>query len=113
MQYRPLGNSGLKVPVIGLGGTVFGKHFSSEHYLNEEDTALIIDRADYIGINFIDTANIYSNGDSEIFISKSIQGRRDRFIIASKAGLPAGDGPNEKGLSRGHIWIVSKEPFAA
>ena len=103
MQYRPLGNSGLKVPVIGLGGTVFGKHFSSEHYLNEEDTALIIDRADYLGINFIDTANIYSNGDSEIFISKSIQGRRDRFIIASKAGLPAGDGPNEKGLSRGHI----------
>ena len=103
MQHRQLGNSGFKIPVIGLGGTVFGKHFYSEHYLSEKDTALIIDRAADLGINFIDTANIYSRGDSEIFISKTIRGRRDHFIIASKAGLPAGEGPNEKGLSRGHI----------
>ena len=103
MQYRHLGNSGLKISIIGLGTNVFGQHESFTHYCDERETAAIIHRADDLGINHIDTADMYSRGVSETYIGKAVSRQRDRFVIASKAGLTVGDGPNDGGLSRGHI----------
>jgi aryl-alcohol dehydrogenase-like predicted oxidoreductase len=103
MQYRRLGNSGLTVSIIGLGGTTFGQHATFKHYSDESGSVGIIDRAADLGINLLDTADMYADGVSESYIGKAIAGRRDRFIIASKVGMPVGDGPNDAGLSRGHI----------
>lgn len=103
MQYRHLGNSGLKVSILGLGTNVFGQHDTFTHYCDERETAAIIHRGADLGINHIDTADMYSRGVSESYIGKAIAGQRDRFVIASKMGLPVGDGPNDGGLSRGHI----------
>ena len=103
MEYRQLGSSGLKVSVLGLGGNVFGQHGPFQHYVDEAGTVAILDRAADLGVSFIDTADMYSNGVSETYLGKAIAGRRDHFIIASKVGLPVGEGPNQAGLSRGHI----------
>ena len=103
MEYRQLGSSGLKVSILGLGGNVFGQHEGFKHYVEKADTKSILDRAVDLGIDFIDTADMYSNGVSETYLGKAIAGRRERFIIASKVGLPVGEGPNQRGLSRGHI----------
>ena len=103
MQYRQLGNSGLRISIIGLGTNVFGQHETFTHYCDERETAAIIHRAADLGINHIDTADMYSRGVSETYIGKAVAGQRDRFVIASKVGLPVGDGPNDAGLSRGHI----------
>ena len=103
MQYRQLGNSGLKISIIGLGTNVFGQHESFTHYCDERETAAIIHRAADLGVNHIDTADMYSRGVSETYIGRAVAGQRDRFVIASKVGLRVGDGPNDAGLSRGHI----------
>jgi aryl-alcohol dehydrogenase-like predicted oxidoreductase len=103
MQYRRLGDSGLQVSLIGLGGNTFGRHFQFGKYNDEDATISIVDCAAALGINLIDTGDMYSAGDSERYIGKAIAGRRDKFIIASKVGLPFGHGPNDTGLSRGHI----------
>jgi aryl-alcohol dehydrogenase-like predicted oxidoreductase len=103
MQYRRLGNSELEVSVIGLGGTTFGPHTTYTHYNDQNGSAVIIDRAHDLGINLIDTADMYGDGVSESFIGKSVSGRRERFIIASKVGLPMTDGPTGGLLSRSHI----------
>ena len=97
MEYRQLGRSGLSVSVIGLGGNTFGR------YADEERTARIVHQALDLGINFIDTANIYSSGKSEELVGKAIQGRRDDVLIATKAGMMMGSGPNERGSSRKHV----------
>ena len=103
MQYRRLGNSELEVSIIGLGGTTFGPHTTYTHYNDQDGSAVIIDRAHDLGINLIDTADMYGDGVSESFIGKAISGRRDRFILASKVGIPRSDGPTEELLSRSHI----------
>ena len=103
MEYRQLGSSGLKVSVLGLGGNVFGQHGPFHHYVDEAGTPAILDRAADLGVSFVDTADMYSNGVSETYLGKALAGRRDHFIIASKVGLPVGQGPNQAGLSRGHI----------
>ena len=103
MEYRQLGSSGLKVSVLGLGGNVFGQHGPFKHFVDEAGTVAILDRAADLGVSFIDTADMYSDGVSETYLGKAIAGRRERFIIASKVGLPVGEGPNQVGLSRGHM----------
>jgi len=111
MDYRQLGGSGLRVPTLGIGGNVFGQHGPFQHFNDAQATAAILHRAADIGANFIDTADIYADGSSETYIGKAIVGQRDRFIIASKVGLasinkerkPERSGPNQSGLSRGHI----------
>ena len=103
MQYRQLGNSGVKVSIIGLGGNVFGRHQTFKHYNDETQTAAIVGHAADLGINHIDTADMYSDGVSETYIGKAVCGKRDRFLIASKVGFPISDDPNDSGLSRGHI----------
>ena len=97
MEYRRLGNSGLKVSAVGLGGNNFGAR------VDEKETERIIHQALDVGINFIDTADIYSNGLSEDFIGKALRGKRRCAILASKFGRVAGVGPNAGGASRLHI----------
>ncbi len=97
MDYRRLGASGLRVSVIGLGGNTFGR------YTDAEGTARIVSAALEAGINFFDTANIYSGGVSEEHLGQALKGRRDQAIIATKAGMRMGPGPNESGSSRKHL----------
>lgn len=97
MEYRQLGKSGLKVSAIGLGGNTFGNG------ADEAQTGRIVNRALDIGINFIDTADIYSRGVSEQFVGKAVSGRRHEAIIATKVRGRMGDLPNDEGLSRKHI----------
>ncbi len=97
MEYRQLGRSGLKVSAIGLGGNTFGNG------ADEAQTGRIINRALDIGVNFIDTADVYSRGVSEQFVGKAVKGRRHEALIATKVRGKMGDLPNDEGLSRAHI----------
>jgi len=97
VEYRRLGRSGLQVSVIGLGGNTFGR------YADEERTAQIIHEALDVGINFIDTADIYNAGVSEELVGKALRGRRDEALIATKVGMQMGERPNESGSSRKHV----------
>ncbi len=97
MEYRRLGNSGLKVSAIGLGGNNFGWR------ADEQTSITVIDHAIEKGINFIDTADVYDRGHSEEFVGKAIKGKRLQVFIATKFGNPMGEGPNERGGSRNYI----------
>jgi len=97
MDYRQLGNSGLKVSAIGLGGNNFG------WWADEQTSITVVNQALDQGINFIDTADMYDRGRSEEFIGKALKGKRDKAIIATKFGFPMSDDPNDGGASRHHI----------
>jgi aryl-alcohol dehydrogenase-like predicted oxidoreductase len=97
MEYRRLGKSGLKVSAIGLGGNTFGNG------ADEAQTGRIVNRALDLGINFIDTADVYSRGISEEYVGKAVAGRRQEALIATKVQGRMGDLPNDEGLSRKHI----------
>lgn len=97
MQYRPLPSTGLKVSPLCLGTMTFGGQTS------EEDSLKILEYALDQGINFIDTANIYTQGESERIVGKALEGRRQDVILATKTGGPRGKGPNQSGLSRVQI----------
>ena len=97
MEFRQLGDSGLKVSAIGLGTNNFGAR------VDAEGTAKVIDQALHEGINLLDTANIYSRGLSEEYIGRALKGRRHEAVIATKVGGRMGDGPNDEGASRKHI----------
>ncbi len=111
MEYRRLGSSGFRIPLLGLGGNIFGRQGARSHFTDQHETARIVYRARDLGANFIDTSNSYTGGDSEAFLGQIVAGQRHQFIIASKVGwepnhkIAAGYqvGPNEAGLSRGHI----------
>ena len=97
MEYRRLGNTGLKVSEVGLGGNNFG-------WWADEPTSIgVINHAIDSGINFIDTADIYDRGHSEEYIGKALKGKRSQVIIATKFANPMGESPNEKGGSRYYI----------
>ena len=97
MKYRQLGRSGLWVSVVGLGTNQFGGK------VDEKGVAEIIDAALDLGVNFIDTADVYTGGKSEETIGKAIAKRRDQVVLATKVGSRTGDGPNDVGASRRHI----------
>jgi aryl-alcohol dehydrogenase-like predicted oxidoreductase len=97
MQYRRLGGSGLKVSVLGLGTNAFGTRADAG------SATKIIHQALENGVNFIDTANIYTKSDSEKIIGQALEGNRHNVILATKAGLVKGSGPNERGSSRYHL----------
>lgn len=97
MEYRQLGKSGLKVSAIGLGGNTFGNG------ADEAQTARIVHHALDVGVNFIDTADVYSRGVSEQYVGKAVAGRRQQAVIATKVRGQMGDLPNDSGLSRKHI----------
>jgi aryl-alcohol dehydrogenase-like predicted oxidoreductase len=98
MFYRNLGRSGLKVSVIGLGTNQFGGK------VNSSSTNSILDAAIDLGINFIDTADVYQGGRSEENIGKALKGKREKVIIATKVYFRVGEGPNDQGASRKHIF---------
>jgi aryl-alcohol dehydrogenase-like predicted oxidoreductase len=97
MEFRRLGNSGLKVSEVGLGGNTFG------WWANEQLSASIINTAIDAGVNFIDTADVYDRGHSEEYIGRTLKGKRQQVIIATKFGHPMGQAPNERGGSRHYI----------
>ncbi|RKP51630.1 aldo/keto reductase [Cohnella endophytica] len=97
MRYRHLGHSGLEVSALGLGTNAFGKRS------DEEASIRIIHYALDNGINFIDTANIYAGTESERIIGLALAGRREQAVLTTKAGLPRGAGPNERGSGRVHL----------
>ncbi len=97
MKYRRLGNSGLEVSILGLGTNAFGKR------ADEDASTRIIHHAMDQGINFIDTANIYAGSESERIIGEALVGRRHEVVLATKAGLVNGEGPNSRGSSRYHL----------
>ncbi len=97
MEYRKLGNSGLKVSEIGLGGNNFG-------WRADEATSIsVINHALDMGVTFIDTADMYKAGESEEFIGKALKQKRSEVIIATKFASKMGEGPNERGGSRYYI----------
>ena len=97
MEFRRLGNSGMKVSEIGLGGNNFG------WWADEQTSAVVINSAIDAGINFIDTADVYDQGHSEEFIGRTLKGKRHQVIIATKFGGSMGQDPNGRGGSRYHI----------
>ncbi|WP_435920854.1 aldo/keto reductase [Paenibacillus sp. DYY-L-2] len=97
MKFRRLGGSGLQVSSLGLGTNAFGKR------ADEGTSIQIVHCALDNGINFIDTANIYAGTESERIIGLALKGRRHEAVLATKAGLPAGHGPNQSGSSRYHL----------
>ena len=105
MNYANLGRSGLKVSRICLGVMTYGDPAWRAWILSEEEGRPFIKRALEGGINFFDTANMYSRGRSEEVLGRAIRdfARRDDVVIATKAFYPMGDGPNDRGLSRKHL----------
>ena len=98
MEFRNLGNSGLKVSVVGLGCNNFGMR------IDTEQTRVVVQKALDDGINLFDTADIYGNrGGSETMLGKALGPRRKDVIVASKFGMAMGDGPFMKGASRRYI----------
>ncbi len=103
MDYRILGTTGVKVSPLCLGAMMFGGSGNADH----DDSVRIIHRAIDAGINFIDTADVYSQGESETIVGKALAGgRRDNIVLATKAHGKMGDDPNNAGNSR--RWIVQE-----
>ncbi|MET7426680.1 aldo/keto reductase [Dactylosporangium sp. NPDC005555] len=100
MRYRTLGRTGIQVSTHCLGTMMFGSVGNPDH----DDCARIIHAALDQGINFVDTADMYSAGESEEIVGKALSGRRDDVVLATKVHFPMGEGPNRGGNSR--RWIV-------
>jgi aryl-alcohol dehydrogenase-like predicted oxidoreductase len=99
MRYRRLGTSGLKVSELGLGTWVFGAGGNPDHGA----CCRIIHHALDRGLNLIDTADVYRNGESEQIVGEALRGRRHEAVLATKVLGGTGPGPNDRGLSRKHI----------
>ena len=106
MEYRLLGRSGLKVPVLTFGCGTFGgkgEFFQAWGSTQAKEASRIVDICLDHGVNMFDTADVYSGGASEEVLGAAIQGRRDRLLISTKFTFRSGDGPNDVGSSRHHI----------
>jgi 1-deoxyxylulose-5-phosphate synthase len=106
MEYTNLGSTGTKVSRICLGCMTYGTKKWREWVLEEEEGRPFIKQALELGINFFDTADMYSLGRSEEVLGRALKDfgpARDKLVIATKVFFPMGDGPNERGLSRKHI----------
>ena len=106
MEYRNLGGSGLKVPVLMLGTATFGggsDFFRKWGTTDVAEATSLVDAALDMGCNMFDTADAYSRGLSEEILGKAVEGRRDRVLLATKMGMTMGDGPNDVGTSRANI----------
>jgi len=99
MRYRVLGGTGIEVSAHCLGTMMFGAIGNPDH----DDCVRIIHAALDQGINFVDTADMYSAGESEQIVGKALRGRRDDVVLATKVHFPMGEGPNRSGNSR--RWI--------
>lgn len=97
MEFRQVGNSGLRVSVVGLGCNNFGRR------LNRPGSQRVVHAAIDCGITFFDTADVYGDGQSEEYLGAAIKGRRENLIIATKFRSPMGDSPYDQGGSRRYI----------
>lgn len=102
MELRPLGRTGVKVSPLCLGAMMFGAWGNPDH----DDSIRIIHHALDAGINFVDTADVYSCGESEEIVGKALKGRRDSVVLATKVHGVMGNDPNQSGNSR--RWIVQE-----
>jgi aryl-alcohol dehydrogenase-like predicted oxidoreductase len=102
VEYRKLGGTGMEVSSLCLGAMMFGAWGNPDH----EDSVRIIHRALDAGINFVDTADVYSRGESETIVGKALKGRRDRVVLATKVHGTMGEDPNERGNSR--RWLIQE-----
>lgn len=102
MRYRILGGTGIEVSAHCLGTMMFGSEGNADH----DDCARIIHAALDQGINFVDTADMYSAGESEEIVGKALRGRRDDVVLATKVHFQMGEGPNSSGNSR--RWILKE-----
>lgn len=103
MVYRTLGRSGLKVSRLCMGTATFYDQ------AGEAESMSMVNCALDAGINFFDTADIYSNGLCEEILGKALAGKRDKVVVTTKCGSAMGSGPNEQGLSRHHILKAAEE----
>lgn len=101
MQYRTLGRTGVQVSTLALGAMNFGRLGGT----GQDDVDALVGTALDAGINLIDTADMYGQGESEEMVGKAIAGRRDDIVLATKATLPMGDDRNRQGGSR--RWLVT------
>lgn len=106
MEYRLLGGSGLRVPVLGFGTATFGggsEFFKAWGTTDTNGASRFVDICLDSGLNFFDTADTYSNGLAETILGNAIEGRRHKTILSTKATFPVGQGPNSFGSSRYHL----------
>ncbi len=106
MEYRQLGASGLKVPVLSFGTATFGggnEFFKAWGNTQVDEAKKLIHLCMDAGVNFFDTANVYSRGLSEEILGQALEGLRNRVLISSKATFTMGDGANDYGSSRYHL----------
>jgi len=101
MKHRTLGRTGIQVSPYALGTMMFGAAGNPDH----DESIRIIHHALDAGINFVDTADIYSDGESEEIVGKALKGRRDEIVLATKVHYPMGKDPNRRGNSR--RWIMT------
>jgi aryl-alcohol dehydrogenase-like predicted oxidoreductase len=97
MNFRTLGHSDLEVSEIGLGCNTFG------WAIDEKTSIAVIGRALDLGVNFIDTADMYDQGRSEESVGRALKGRRSQVVLATKFGYPMGDDPGDRGGSRSYV----------
>jgi aryl-alcohol dehydrogenase-like predicted oxidoreductase len=102
VEYRTLGRTGMRVSPLCLGAMMFGSWGNPD----EEESIRIIHRALDSGINFVDTADVYSQGESEEIVGRALKGRRDQVVLATKVHGEMGGGPNQRGNSR--RWIIQE-----
>ena len=106
MEYRQLGASGLRVPVLSFGAGTFGGTgplFGAWGNSDAAEARRLLDICLEAGVNLFDTADVYSDGASERVLGEAIKGRRDAVLISTKTGLPMGDGPADRGVSRSRL----------
>jgi aryl-alcohol dehydrogenase-like predicted oxidoreductase len=105
MEYRQLGKSGLRVSVLSLGTMTFGGRsvFSKVGSTDVDTARRQIDLCLEAGVNLFDAADVYSEGVSEEILGQVLEGRRDNVLIATKARMIVGEGPNDGGVSRYHL----------
>ena len=106
MEYRQLGRSGFKVPVLSLGTGTFGgggEFFKAWGATDVAEATRLVDICLEAGLNMFDSADVYSGGMAEEILGQAIKGRRDQVLISTKATFAAGEGPNEVGSSRFHL----------
>jgi aryl-alcohol dehydrogenase-like predicted oxidoreductase len=109
MEYRQLGNSGLKVSALSFGAGTFGgrgEFFQAWGQTDVDEATKIVDICLDAGVNLFDTADIYSHGLSEEILGQAIAGKRGRLLISTKATFRMADGPNELGSSRHHLTLA-------
>ena len=102
MEYRILGSTGVTVSKFCFGAGMFGYFGNSD----EKECARMVDRAIDAGINYFDTSDVYSHGESETILGKALKGKREDVILATKFTLPMDDNPNHRGSSR--RWIMEE-----